>query len=584
MPLIASSATVATLSVSTQTKQTVSATTTTTLSQDDLAAITALEQVIVDAATPSLIQGESETRTDFVTRCLFAAGTAALSIAVKGPGGHPLWAKQYGVRRNAEGLAIAAKTVNKEFEIHPSITDPKEIEEHKSFLAKQRESILEASITDAADAIGFNEGPILSTTCFQAASISKPITAMAVMRLVQRGVLDLNRDIAEYLGDLWKLDVTLPVGTAPSQPTTLRHLLGHAAGTNVSGFGGYNRKQVRSGEIELPSTLGVLNGDGNSDKVEINCLPNTLSQYSGGGTTVAQLVVETVTGKPLSQVIHEEVVVPLGLSNTCATLEDSPNNGDFVCAHVQSECLPVPGGYHLYPETAAAGVWTTPMDLCKIQDAVFQSIHGNRVNGQVFLEPAHASEMISMQFALGPRCGLGVGYIMPDEFTFGHSGGNEGFCCDTKTFVKTGAGVSWMASSSWEVFSLMDKVQKAIAGVYGFDQGEGKPELLKPNGHPDPASLEECAGTFVLALSEGVFGEEFTRPWLRVERSDAEESDLMFHFGALVGSITCKRTSDQEDSAGLFSFKVMDRMDGKFTVRDNGETWFSFGGFDFVKQ
>ncbi|KAI9340006.1 beta-lactamase/transpeptidase-like protein [Obelidium mucronatum] len=551
----------------------------TSLSSVDLKAIAAFEDAIIKGL--DLTQNKDETRSAFIGRCLLAKGTAALSIAVKGPGGVILWHKAYGVKRNSQALAKAAKEGLKEVKIpeYRSGSSPAEIEEYIQSQTKAKKECLQHALSDTPASIGFSESsPLTFATCFQAASISKPMTAMACMRLVQRGELDLDTDIHEYLGDVWKLPVALPEGVDPAQPTTLRRLFGHAAGTNVSGFGGYNRKQVREGALAVPSVIQILNGEGNSGKLELNCLPNTVPQYSGGGTTIAQLVIETVTGKPLAQVIDEEIVQPLGLRNTSITLSDSPNGGDFACGHAYEECLPVAGGYHLYPEAAAAGVWTTPLELVKIQDALYKSIRGEKVNGAEFLAKELALEMVTPQFPASRGACAGVGWFVSEK-NFSHSGGNEGFVCDTFTSIESGEGISWMASDEGNVFSIMEDAVKAMSVEYGGLFDDANRVAPSPKKSP-PASLADCIGTYSLVSFDKFYGPDLVKPVIRVEKGDKEDVDLTFFFESLTGGVSSKRKGDSDDA---FTFKVLERMEGEFTVRENGETWFSFSGNYFAK-
>ncbi|KAI9339987.1 beta-lactamase/transpeptidase-like protein [Obelidium mucronatum] len=457
--------------------------------------------------------------------------------------------------------------------------------------------MMQQSRQDTLASLGLSSSSLSVTfaTCFQAASISKPISAMAVMRLVQRGVLDLDTDIHEYLkhsndteevaekGE-WKLPVSLPDGiVGVKTPITLRLLFGHAAGTSVWGFDGYNRKQVREGKLKVPSTLGILKGEGNSPKVELNCVPNTVHQYSGGGTTIIQFVVKRVTGKPFWKVIEEEVVVPLKLEHTVVTLEDSPNGGDFACGHMFSDCIPVPGGYHLYPESAAAGVWTTPMDICKIQTALFKSFCGETIDGKMFLAKDLAKEMVTPRFAASSGACLGIGWMMPEvpNREFAHGGMNEGYVCDTFTLLESGAGITWMASSERQSFEVMNEASKAIGQVYGFGEWQQQETTTQPEEEV-PASLDECVGNFQLVVPDTLFDADFVGPVIRVERSlkprDGKNS-LDFCFESLEGRVSCS----SHDSDDAFRFQVMPRMDAKF-VKARGKTTLQFGRNVFVQE
>jgi CubicO group peptidase (beta-lactamase class C family) len=189
-------------------------------------------------------------------------------------------------------------------------------------------------------------------TLFQAASISKVVTGIAVLRLVQRGKLALDQ----------------PVTIVPNpfdQPVTPRLLLSHRAGTGVSGFPGY-----KAG-TPLPSLRQILDGipPANTPAVRVTQMPGQGYRYSGGGTMVLQQLVENVMGASFATVATREVLEPLGLarSNFVQPLPDQES--DVATGH---DLLgkPVGGRFHVYPELAAAGLWSTANDLARLALAV----------------------------------------------------------------------------------------------------------------------------------------------------------------------------------------------------------------------
>jgi len=92
---------------------------------------------------------------------------------------------------------------------------------------------------------------VSATTLFQAASISKPIAATGVLRLVESGALDLDRPVNDYLSSWQVPDNALTAQEA----VTLRQLISHGAGTTVWGFPGYERGDV------LPTVPQILDGE-----------------------------------------------------------------------------------------------------------------------------------------------------------------------------------------------------------------------------------------------------------------------------------------------------------------------------------
>ncbi|KAI9335120.1 beta-lactamase/transpeptidase-like protein [Obelidium mucronatum] len=554
-------------------------------SPDNALAIASFEDAIIASAGPEFTTDPTASRKDLVTRALLSNGNVALSIAVKGAGGEILWAETYGTVRNAAGLKAASEKDPNTVEIlYPGFCNTPELkQEWKEWQLSVRETLVQESMADTDASVGLTAGSNLSAdTAFQAASVSKPITAVAVMRLVQSGLLDLDADIRSYLkdGEGWKLVNALPQGAEPTEPTTIRQLLGHAAGTSCSGFGGYRRNKVKQGSLQVPGTTeAILKGEGNGEKVELSALPNIVGQYSGGGTTVVQHIVEVVTGKPLHQVILEEIVQPLNLSHTSADLNDSPNGGDFACGHCGSEGLPCPGGYNLYPETGAAGVWTTASELCKISDAVYQSLQGRQVNGAVYLTKELAQEMLTPRFpSIKSGTAYGIGWGITDidgSLQFEHNGGNDGYRSNCVCFADSGAGIAFLLSGEWtdQVFAGVTALKKyykmpiretaTTQSEEGGDEGEVKATVF-------PSSLADCIGTYLprnplLSRNNTV---------IRVS-GGPDSNTLVFHFDSIKGAISCKHAGDDNEK-NSFSFSVLPRLDVQFTVDKGGKVLLSW--------
>jgi CubicO group peptidase (beta-lactamase class C family) len=150
--------------------------------------------------------------------------------------------------------------------------------------------------------------PVTLDTTFQAGSISKPVTAMAVMHFVQQGRFSLDDNINNLLVS-WKVpDNEFTV----REKVTLRRLLSHSAGLTVHGFGGY------AVGAPIPSLVQVLDGEkpANSRPVRVDRVPGSKFNYSGGGTTVVQLMLIDQLKKPFPQLMAETVLEPLGLRHS----------------------------------------------------------------------------------------------------------------------------------------------------------------------------------------------------------------------------------------------------------------------------
>jgi CubicO group peptidase (beta-lactamase class C family) len=157
--------------------------------------------------------------------------------------------------------------------------------------------------TQAFGAARAGGGPVTAETLFQAGSISKSVTSLAVLRLVEQGKLNLDTDVSQYLRS-WKL----PTNRFTEQKkVTLRELLGHTAGATVHGFEGYSTGK------KVPTLVQVLNGESpaNSAPVTIDFVPGTNFRYSGGGYTIIQQILIDATGEPFPDLMQELVLQPL---------------------------------------------------------------------------------------------------------------------------------------------------------------------------------------------------------------------------------------------------------------------------------
>lgn len=257
--------------------------------------------------------------------------------------------------------------------------------------------------------------PLRPDTRFQAASISKLVTAVCVVDLAEEGRVSLDRPVNELLRS-WQLpESELTAAT----PVTLRRLLAHRAGTTVSGFRGYAEGEV------VPTLRQVLDGTqppANSAAVEVDLAPDTRYRYSGGGYCVVQQCLEDVTDEPFQALLAERVLRPAGMDQSTFEARAYDTTSPPVCTGHRMDGEGVVGRYHTYPEQAAAGLWTTPRDLVRLARVLVRALSGSDeslLSGdsvRAMIEPA------SEHYGLGAEV-LDWG----GERWFGHSGRNEGF-------------------------------------------------------------------------------------------------------------------------------------------------------------
>jgi len=258
--------------------------------------------------------------------------------------------------------------------------------------------------------------PATPATLFQAASVSKPVSAMAAVKEVERGKLALDRNINEFLKS-WKLpenDLTR------ASPVTLARLLGHNAGVTVHGFGGYAAGRA------VPTLEQILDGKppANNAPIRVDEPPGKEYRYSGGGYTIVQQALVDAEGKPYPAILEELVLRPLGMTQSTCEQPLPVELLKTAAAGHDAQGRPIPGKRHTYPEMAAAGLWTTPSDLARFALALDATLAG-KPGG--ILRKETAVKMV----AAGPGnygLGLGIQKRGAGEY-FAHGGSNEGFRC-----------------------------------------------------------------------------------------------------------------------------------------------------------
>ena len=322
--------------------------------------------------------------------------------------------------------------------------------------------------------------PVNSHTLFQAASISKPVAALAALRLVEQGKLVLDEDVNLKLRS-WKVPEN---DFTKAEKVTLRRLLSHTAGLTVSGFGGY------PADAPVPTLVQVLNGEkpANSAPIQADVLPGSLWRYSGGGFTVAQQLMMDVSGLPFPELLAELVLKPVGMDDSTYEQPLPASRRPVAAGGHTSDGKLLPGHSHTYPEMAAAGLWTTPTDLAKFLLEIQRALQGR----SAILSPSMAREMTTAQ-----KSGYGLGLSLSGSgaaANFGHGGSNEGFKCQMTAFVESGRGAVVMTNGDRGGF-LASEVLRSIAREYGwpaFQPAEKKIVAV------DPKALATLEGRYEL--------------------------------------------------------------------------------------
>jgi CubicO group peptidase (beta-lactamase class C family) len=283
-------------------------------------------------------------------------------------------------------------------------------------------------ITDAA-----SDKPVTTKTLFQAGSISKPVAATGGLLLVERGKLSLDEDVNLKL-ETWKVPEN---EFTKNEKVTLRRLMSHTAGLTVHGFPGYDVDEP------MPTLVQILNGEkpANTEAIRVDTVPGTLERYSGGGITIEQQLMMDVTGKPFPEFMRTNVLQKIGMTDSSYSQPLPPEWAARTAAGTRPDGETIHGRSHIYPEVAAAGLWTTPTDLAKfaIEIALSKQGKANHVLSEKMVN--------TMLTPVKDQAALGFFMEKDDSDQFGHNGADEGFQAILTMNARTGKGLAIMADS-----------------------------------------------------------------------------------------------------------------------------------------
>jgi CubicO group peptidase (beta-lactamase class C family) len=321
---------------------------------------------------------------------------------------------------------------------------------------------------------------VTAATLFQAGSISKPVSAMGALVLVEEGKLKLDADINTYLKS-WKVPGNEHTA---KKPVTLEEVLSHTAGLTVHGFPGY------AAGAPVPTVPQVLDGapPANTAPVRVDLDPGTQYRYSGGGYTIAQLAMVDVSGQAFPALMQRLVLGPLGMKESTFDQPLASSLVSSAAAGYSGDGKPVAGKRHVYPEMAAAGLWTTPSDLARFAIGVQKMLAG----GKGPLTKTMAENMVKPRledYALG----LGIRDEGGTKY-FEHGGADEGFQAQMTASENRGYGAVIMTNSD-RGYLLMPEILRSIAAAYYW---EGYQIEAIPPAKLTPEDLAIYAGNYRL--------------------------------------------------------------------------------------
>lgn len=338
----------------------------------------------------------------------------------------------------------------------------------------------------------YNSSP---ETIYQAGSVSKPVAALIALLVAEKKGLDLDEDVNQILART-KCTYRVPESEfTTTDKVTLRRLLSHTAGLTLHGFDGYPPDTK-----ELPTTQQILEGEkSNSPPVTSFAVPGTIYKYSGGGTTLVQLLLEAVTGKEFSVLAKEYLFDPLKMKSSGFEIH-RPGEENFhpAIAHDHQGNPIKEGAWCLHPESAAAGLWTTPADLARFMIEIQKASKGERT----IISQAVVNKMLEKQnhgnYGLGPE-------ISGDDtaLCFQHGGITKGFQCFFMGFTN-GKGAVIMTNSD-NGTNLIKEIIPSIAATYAWPEKAVSEytgsKVKQPGQIDDPAVYKAYEGDYLVLKS-----------------------------------------------------------------------------------
>lgn len=267
-------------------------------------------------------------------------------------------------------------------------------------------------------------------TYFKIASVTKMVTGIHVMQLVEQGKLDLDTDISEYLG--------YPVVNFyyPKVPITLRTLMSHTS--SLSTKGGYSKES---------NTLGQLIAKSSKKKSNFKKrAPGSAYEYSNFGAGILGSLIECVTGKNVNDSIRETLFEPLGIDASYApTMLEKPekissiHNSKGQPKLSRSKMLKNVWDDSVNPEKhyriTVGDLWIRGRDLCRLGMLL---CNGGELDGVRILSEETVAEMMSSQMGKGVvtcdspygLCINRVDNLMEGKMVYGHQGMTEYVICN----------------------------------------------------------------------------------------------------------------------------------------------------------
>jgi CubicO group peptidase (beta-lactamase class C family) len=308
-----------------------------------------------------------------------------------------------------------------------------------------------------------SDSPVDVATLFQAASISKSVSALGALHWVQEGALELDRDINDFLVS-WRLPEN---EFTTAQPVTLRHLLSHQAGLSGQLMGAYVEGE------QVPTFLQMLEGvePAKTEPVRVVSRPRTEFRYAGAGYLIVLQAMVDVLGRPYPDLMNEAVLGPAGMARSGYFQPLKYGSIENVATGHGGMGSVFDGHWETMANLAGGGLWATPSDLCLFAVEVQRAFRGE----SSIISRQLAEEMLTVQIG-----SYGLGFFLQGEdenLAFSHGGDNGGYHNYLFAYAKRGQGVAVMTNGGRGSY-LYPEILRSVGIVY--DWPALKPSVIVP--------------------------------------------------------------------------------------------------------
>ena len=324
--------------------------------------------------------------------------------------------------------------------------------------------------------------PVTSDTLFQAASISKSLTAMVVLRLVEQGKLDLDSDVNNRLVS-WKVPEN---EFTKDQKVTVRRLLAHTAGVSNPGFIGYPVDKP------LPTLRQILDGEkpANSNPIRVELKPGTKFLYSGGGYVILAQLMMDVTGKSFPELMQKMLLQKIGMTHSTFQQPLSPTLASTAAAGHLPNGKVMEGKWFVLPELAPDGLWTTPSDLARLLVEVQKARLGK---SNKILSAKTINQMLTPEID-----NVALGWLVDgkgDSARFSFAGSNVGYKSRMLAYMNSGRGIVVMTNGE-NGAELTTEILRSVASEYGWPDFHPRERVI---AKVDPAIYDAYVGEYEIA-------------------------------------------------------------------------------------